>query len=256
MKKYVLSSFLVWSFFLSATGLQASSLDQYFELVEKYPNFVSAIGDASKKEIEILFDKEKIQEIEKKTGRQVGVIARDPYWIWVNDACRFPSGKEGVYGRILSKKGLEGVAGVAVMPLLPDGRIVLNAMFRHATRSWEVELPRGMIDLGETAEAAAIRETAEETGMIIGQLHLLGSMPPDTGMKSTIVQIYAGKVKSQQKSAAEDSEAIATILFLTVKEVKQAFKNGYYETKIHGKMKRLNFRDPFLAYALLLHEIK
>lgn len=199
---------------------------------------------------------EKIRDIESKVGHDVGLIHQDKYWIWLNDACKFPSGNEGVYGRILWTHALEiPFPGVAVMPMLPDGKIALNCNFRHATRSWEIELPRGLVEKGESIEEAAQREAAEETGMTVDQLNLLGKIPPDSGLTGTVVPVFMARVIDRQQAHPEENEAIEAIISLTIAEIKQAFVNGFYECLIKGKLQRVNFRDPFLAYALLLYEI-
>jgi len=152
-------------------------------------------------------------------------------------------------------KSLTGVQGVAVMPVLPDGKIVLNCNYRHATRSFEIELPRGGINAGETPESAAKREALEETGMVVDALVKLGEIPPDSGVATSIVPIFMAKVIKQESSQQEETEAIEDIIALTRDEVKAAFVKGYRIQKIRGEEKKVAFRDPFLAYALLLSEI-
>src|SRR5712675_3780480 len=53
---------------------------------------------------------------------------------------------------------------VVVLPVLPDGRILLIRQYRHATRQYLWELVAGRIDGGESVRAAAARELIEETG--------------------------------------------------------------------------------------------
>ncbi len=250
-----------WFFFIftcsAFTLVQADevSRNQYLELINSCPQLVPHQGDYTQGEIQIVLDPLEMAAIEQMTGRDVGMIARDKYWLWINDACVFPSGNQGVYGRIIWVPALKGIVGVAVMPVTEDGKVVLNCNFRHATRCWEIELPRGGANFGEDSEAAARRETAEETGMLVGDLILLGEMPPDSGLTHTIIPIYMAKVIGEQESQQEDSEAIEEILFLTISEIKQAFRQGFYEHKIRGEQKKIPFRDPFLAYALLMYEL-
>jgi ADP-ribose pyrophosphatase len=253
----ILKFYLLAAAFLG-TSIEASekSREDYFALIKQYPQIIQPLGDSSKGEIEILTDPEKIAAIEKKQARDVGVVWRDKYWLWINDACRFPSGHEGIYARILWVKSLTGVPGVAVMPVLPTGKIVLNCNYRHATRTWEIELPRGIINAGETPETAAQREALEETGMVVNSLVRLGEIPPDSGVITSIIPIFMAKVVKQQSSKQEETEAIEEILALTKDEIKQAFARGYYICNIRGEEKKVLFRDPFLAYAMLLSEIK
>ncbi len=227
---------------------------EYLEMIRDNPALVAVLGDAKKGEIEILITPEKMAEIEAKTGRDVGLVKKDKYWTWVNDAVRFPSGAEGVYSRILWNKALQSplAVGVCVMPYIEGKGIVLNCNYRHATRSWELELPRGGVNENETAENAARRETLEETGRVVGELILLGQMNPDSGVLSSVIPVYYAKVAGLLQSTPESSEAIEESIILTHAEIKKALVDGYYEFKIRGKMKRVYCRDPFLTYAMLM----
>jgi len=60
---------------------------------------IQSRGSTGEGEIEILTDPEKMAAIEKKMGREVGVVSRDKYWLWINDAVRFPAAlKESMEG--------------------------------------------------------------------------------------------------------------------------------------------------------------
>jgi 8-oxo-dGTP diphosphatase len=83
------------------------------------------------------------------------------------------------------------ISSVAIVPVLPDGRIVLAR--RVDTDQWV--LPGGMIDWGETVEASAVRELAEETGLeLVGPSRLVGvysSPRRDPRSHSIVVLIVA-----------------------------------------------------------------
>ncbi|MGC9112918.1 NUDIX hydrolase [Acidilobus sp.] len=53
---------------------------------------------------------------------------------------------------------------VAVLPVLEDGRVILERQWRPATGSWVLEVPAGRVERGESPEEAAVRELEEETG--------------------------------------------------------------------------------------------
>ncbi len=54
-----------------------------------------------------------------------------------------------------------------------DGRIVLIRR-KHDPFKGGYALPGGFVDIGETVEAACRREVLEETGLAVGELHLIG----------------------------------------------------------------------------------
>lgn len=240
-------------FLLCCSSLIAdeASRQEYLKLIQLHPEVVTPLGNAARGEIEILLDPVKMASIEKATDRDVGVLKSDSYWIWLNDACKFPNGQEGVIGRILAKN-LQRYPGAAVLPILPNGKAVLNCEFRHSTRNWELEMPRGGVKPGENPEAAARREVLEETGMIVDQLVRLGEVTGDSGVTGMVLAIFMGEVSDAKKPDRESSEAINQILMLSIAEIEEAFARGYVECTIEGETQRVNARDPFLAYAMTM----
>ena len=61
------------------------------------------------------------------------------------------------------------IVGTTIIPLLPDGRIVL--IQRSDSGKWG--LPGGMVDWGEDIPAATIRELKEETGLNVIKIRRL-----------------------------------------------------------------------------------
>lgn len=58
-----------------------------------------------------------------------------------------------------------------------EGKIALIKQFRSTTGEFYIELPAGLIEEGETEEMAAIRETEEETGVVVGNVKVLVKGP-------------------------------------------------------------------------------
>ena len=125
---------------------------------------------------------------------------------------------------------------------------------RHATRSWEVELPRGLRELGEKAEDTAIRETKEETGYHVKELKKLGEISTDSGLSSAVIPVFFAKVSTSDPIMQDDSEAIHTHVFLSKKEAKQALIDGFVTIEEKGKQINIPLRDAALAYAIVLAE--
>lgn len=58
-----------------------------------------------------------------------------------------------------------------------EGKIAFISQFRSTTGKYYIELPAGLIEEGETEEMAAIRETEEETGVVVGDVKVLVKGP-------------------------------------------------------------------------------
>ena len=91
------------------------------------------------------------------------------------DRARMPDGSE---------RGREYVVhpgAAAMVPLMPDDRILVERQFRYPLRDVFVEIPAGKIDPGETALDTARRELVEETGYRARQWAPLTRIHPAIG---------------------------------------------------------------------------
>jgi len=79
---------------------------------------------------------------------------------------------------------------VAVVPLLPDGRVVMIRQYRHAAGRILVELPAGTLQPGESPAECAHRELREETGYRAGELRPLLSTFLSPGYSSEIIHVF------------------------------------------------------------------
>ena len=79
---------------------------------------------------------------------------------------------------------LEQPNWVNVIPLTPDGQVVMVEQWRHGTRSVHLETPGGLMEAGETAEQCARRELLEETGYDAGTFVRLGTVHPNPAIQN------------------------------------------------------------------------
>jgi ADP-ribose pyrophosphatase len=128
--------------------------------------------------------------------------------------------------------------GRAVAVLLYDPaahRLIMIEQFRvgaylnHLPSPWIVELVAGMVDEGETSEAAARREAKEETGCDVGKMEPIGAYLSTPGISDELVSIYVGEVDAARAGGIHghvaEGEDIRTIKF-TVDEALAAADNG------------------------------
>ena len=72
-------------------------------------------------------------------------------------------------------------ASVVLLPIQEDGRVVMVRQFRPSVGQTLWELPAGGVHEGEEADAAAVRECEEETGLVPGLVVRLAGFYPAPG---------------------------------------------------------------------------
>lgn len=87
---------------------------------------------------------------------------------------RLPDGREADWDVSGPESGAEVRAGITVLPLTPDGRIVTVRMFRAGPDQVVTNLPGGLIDPGEDPADAGRRELEEETGYTCESIEVKG----------------------------------------------------------------------------------
>ena len=97
----------------------------------------------------------------KKSGAKIlrsEIIYQGPIFGIRRDEVIEPSGVRA------TREVITHPGSVVVLPVLPDGRILMIRQYRHAARQYLWELVAGRIDAGEKPRQAAARELIEETG--------------------------------------------------------------------------------------------
>lgn len=114
----------------------------------------------------------------------------------------------------LGSAGAPDPDAVCIVPLLPDGSVLLEREFRYPLNSWCVSLPAGLIDAGESLEEAVARELSEETGYRLRDDIAPAVRPlPQPGFSSTglteeNVQVVFAQVEAAGKARPDSAELI------------------------------------------------
>jgi ADP-ribose pyrophosphatase len=149
---------------------------------------------------------------------KIGVILDDPYNIIVRDLVQFPDGDMRGYGRSIATASLRGGKGVVVLPEY-EGKILLLHQYRHPTRQWHYEVPRGYGEPNIPAVENAHKEVEEETGGKVSELVSLGEFYNNTGYESASVALFYAKLSSI--GTPEINEGIESFVWLSVKELEE-----------------------------------
>jgi ADP-ribose pyrophosphatase len=99
---------------------------------------------------------------------------------------------------------------VVVLPVLPDGKILLIQQYRHATRQYLWELVAGRMDPGETPRKAAARELIEETGYRAKRMRVFLDVFPTPGfLEERMFILLAEGLTAGEAEPEEDEEIIS-----------------------------------------------
>ncbi|MFJ9580898.1 NUDIX hydrolase [Streptomyces sp. NPDC101191] len=148
------------------------------------------------------------------------VIYRDQWWMLLQDPVVFPDGRHGRYLRMLAP---QPEPGVAVLPLLGND-VVLIEHFRHATRAWHWEIPRGGGTTGLADKDNVAKELKEELGAEPRELIELGAVHPDTGILAQAASLYAARI--DEVGTADRAEGIRRTRAFTFTEAERMAGNG------------------------------
>ena len=121
--------------------------------------------------------------------------------------------------------------GIVIYALREDdpSRIVMIRQYRYPLGAYLYELPAGLIDQGETAEQAAVREMQEETGLAFSPCidvapcfrrpYFLGAGITDE-TSASVFGYVSGNVSAAHLESTEDIE----VLFVDKEEAKRILK--------------------------------
>lgn len=97
---------------------------------------------------------------------------------------------------------------VMVVPLLDDGRLVMERQYRYPVGRVMLEFPAGKLDAGESVLACARRELLEETGYRAAEWAHAGRIHNACAYSNEAIQICFARGLSRGDRALDDGELI------------------------------------------------
>ena len=100
------------------------------------------------------------------------------------DTVRLPDGSHA------TREYVKHPGAVVVIPLLDDGRVVLERQYRYPVGQVMIEFPAGKLDAGEDPLVCGQRELLEETGYTARQWARAGAMHLAIAYSDEVIHIY------------------------------------------------------------------
>jgi ADP-ribose pyrophosphatase len=100
------------------------------------------------------------------------------------DRVRLPDGGEAIREYVVHP------GAVLIVPILPDGRLVLERQFRYPVGQVMLEFPAGKIDPNELPLATAKRELREEAGYTADAWQPIGIVHPEIGYSTEAIAMF------------------------------------------------------------------
>ena len=101
---------------------------------------------------------------------------------------------------------------VNIIAITSDQRMVLVKQFRFGIDDVSLEIPGGMVELGEDPISTALRELEEETGYVGTDAKLLGVVHPNPAIQSNRCHmIFVRDVKRSSELSWDDDEELEVL---------------------------------------------
>jgi ADP-ribose pyrophosphatase len=142
-------------------------------------------------------------DLEEKVEKRE-ILFRGRFLLLENLRVRLPNGNPADREVVRMKDS------VAVLPLDGKGQAILVRQHRPAIARTLLEIPAGLIEEGESAEEAAVRECEEETGYrplrlkkLLDYAHAEGYSTGMVRLFSACPVVYSGKIRLDQTECLE-----------------------------------------------------
>src|SRR6266850_7599578 len=169
-------------------------------------------------------------QIEKPLAQALGwrtletsCVYECPWFRVRHDRISQPGAPEGAYTYV------EHPGSVFVVPILPDGRILLIKSYRYTLDAWCWEVPAGTLAdcPGASPEMVAKKELQEETGATCRELRNLGGFYLGNGFANHLAHFFlAIDVEQSSKPVPEAFEHIAEAVPFSLDEITDFISGG------------------------------
>ncbi|HEX5806383.1 MAG TPA: NUDIX hydrolase [Macromonas sp.] len=128
-------------------------------------------------------------------------------------------------GRQSSREYVVHPGAVMIVPVLDDGRLLLERQFRYPLQRAMIEFPAGKLDQGEHSFACARRELREETGYSAREWARAGVLHPVISYATEFIDIWFARGLTAGPRSLDEGEFL-DVLACSPAELGQACRDG------------------------------
>ena len=129
-------------------------------------------------------------------------------------------------GKTATREYVVHPGAVVIVPLLDDGRVLLERQFRYPVQQVMIEFPAGKIDPGEDRLLCAKRELLEETGYTARQWARAGVMHPVISYSTEFIDIWFARGLADGGQRALDHGEFLDVFSATPQQLLEWCRDG------------------------------
>lgn len=142
------------------------------------------------------------------------------------DTVKLPNGNES------TREWIKHQGASAVIPVLPDGRIILVKQYRYPIHKITLEIPAGKLDVpDEDPLLCATRELSEETGYSAENIEKLTTIATTVGFSNEYIHLYIAEGLKAGQQHTDDDEFINVVKLSLTEAVQMVLDGRIYDAK-------------------------
>ena len=115
---------------------------------------------------------------------------------------------------------------INIIPLTPEGRVVMVRQYRFGVEGFTLEIPGGMCDPGEAPAAAARREMLEESGYDSRSIAPLGWLHPNPAIQSNRCHTFLARDARKVAEPRPDTNEMFEVTDVALEDVPRLIASG------------------------------
>ena len=136
------------------------------------------------------------------------IVSKNPWWTYRRDEFLLPNGKQGDYHYVHT------LGSSLIVPVQPDGGIVLVNQYRYLRDKESIEFPCGGVKDGHSYDGTAVQELQEEAGYIARSWMVAGEFNPYNGVTDEICRVYVARDLQPVPPKPDNTEEFEVIALL------------------------------------------